>query len=385
MMTTDLQDTAASTGEQSVARMLRDSAASFVQGRRDTAALRRCRHTLPGHDPEIYSEMVALGWLGLLAGEEQGGSGLGFAEMAGLAEELGKGLLAEPLIAVAVLAQRALQHGDQPGAVAPLLRALAAGERRVVLAWQEQAGLIGPHAIDTWAARCSEGWRITGAKHFIAGAGGADGFLVTARIDDGLGLFHVDANAQGLAITHQWRADGTPSASIGLHDVRLGEGALLASPRCGLQAVSRALDEAAVMAAAELLGVARAAFEMTLEYLRTRVQFERPIGSFQALQHKAVDLLVQQELAASVVEEAAHALDTCCTDIERARIASRAKARCSDAALRITREAIQLHGAIAYTDEYDAGLYLKRAIVLAAWLGNGSQHRARHAALMDQA
>ena len=138
------------------------------------------------------------------------------------------------------------------------------------------------------------------------------------------------------------------------------------------------------MAGAELLGVMEATLQMTLEYMRNRVQFGKPIGSFQALQHRAVDLYIQQELAAAVVAEAVDVLDSAAGERERAKIASRAKARACEAGLRVTREAIQLHGAIGFTDEYDVGLYLKRALVLAGWLGNGSAHRRRFAQLSAQ-
>jgi alkylation response protein AidB-like acyl-CoA dehydrogenase len=135
------------------------------------------------------------------------------------------------------------------------------------------------------------------------------------------------------------------------------------------------------IAAAELRGVMTRALEMSLDYLRTRVQFGKPIGAFQALQHRAADLYVQQQLAAAVLDEALRALDAGAAPRARAMQASRAKARCADAASRITREAIQLHGAIGFTDEYDAGLYLKRALVVSAWLGGPTYHRRRYAAL----
>ncbi len=123
------------------------------------------------------------------------------------------------------------------------------------------------------------------------------------------------------------------------------------------------------------------ALEMTLDYLRTRVQFGKPIGSFQALQHRAVDLHMQKELAAAVLEEALAQLDSDPEPAARAAAASRLKARCADAAVKITRETMQMHGAIGFTDEYDAGLYLKRALTLAAWLGSATAHRRRYAQL----
>jgi len=148
-------------------------------------------------------------------------------------------------------------------------------------------------------------------------------------------------------------------------------------------ALERAVDEAAVMASAEMLGVMEAALQMALAYMRTRVQFGKPIGSFQALQHKAADLYVQQELVRAVLQDAVRELDGGADARDRARLASRCKARASDAGLRVTREVIQLHGAIGFTDEYDAGLYLKRALVLSAFLGNATAHRRRLAGLQE--
>jgi alkylation response protein AidB-like acyl-CoA dehydrogenase len=223
---------------------------------------------------------------------------------------------------------------------------------------------------------------LSGRKGWVAGAAAASDFLVSARTAGGISVFHVPRHAHGVKLSHSWQADGTPSFALELADVELPASSELLPAGSGAGALARALDAAAVVASAELMGVARAAFEMTLAYMRTRVQFEKPIGSFQALQHKAADLLVQRELGAAVLEEAVAAFDAGDkSDVELGRIASRCKARCSDAALRITRECIQLHGAIGYTHEYDIGLYLKRALVLAAWLGNGSQHRRRHFAL----
>ncbi|MBI3936339.1 MAG: hypothetical protein HY323_05130 [Betaproteobacteria bacterium] len=170
--------------------------------------------------------------------------------------------------------------------------------------------------------------------------------------------------------------------ALTLTDTVIAQEQRLASAAAGARTVERALDEALVVTGAELYGVMSRALEMSLDYMRTRVQFGRPIGSFQALQHRAVDLYIEQQLSSAVLEEALATLDGDPGDIARGAIASRVKLRCGDAALRITREAIQLHGAIGFTDEYDVGLYLKRALVLAAWLGNGAAHRRRYARLV---
>jgi alkylation response protein AidB-like acyl-CoA dehydrogenase len=168
---------------------------------------------------------------------------------------------------------------------------------------------------------------------------------------------------------------------LALADVAVPREHVVASGSVAHAALERALDRAAAIASAELYGVMSRALEMTLDYLKTRVQFGKPIGSFQALQHRAVDLYLQQQLASAVLDEVIAALDQDPAPRVRSALASRVKARCSDAALKITRAAIQLHGAIGFTDEYDAGLYLKRAMVLAAWLGSATWHRRRYARL----
>jgi alkylation response protein AidB-like acyl-CoA dehydrogenase len=167
-----------------------------------------------------------------------------------------------------------------------------------------------------------------------------------------------------------------------LKDVVVPREQVLAEGAAAQAALERARDEALAMTGAELCGVMDRALEMSLEYLKTRVQFGKPIGSFQVLQHRAVDLHIQRELAAAALADITSELDRGVDAARRALLASRIKARCADAALAITREAIQLHGAIGFTDEYDAGLYLKRAMTLASWLGGATLHRRRYAQLM---
>ncbi len=155
----------------------------------------------------------------------------------------------------------------------------------------------------------------------------------------------------------------------------------LAHGAAATDALTHAYDEALVMTSVELLALQRAMLSMTLEYLRTRVQFGKPIGSFQALQHRAVDLLIQQELTSAVVGQAITLLDGTATVVERSAMASRTKARASDAGLLMARESVQMHGAIGFTDEYDLGLYVQRALVLSAWLGNAQTQRRRYASI----
>ena len=364
-------------------QMLRDSAADVVARGADFKRLRERRGTLPGFDKALLPQMADLGWLGILVAEDHGGLGLGLTEMATVVEELGAGLMADPLVPVA-LGTRLIGHAAGWTGGGERLAAIAEGRSLPVAAWQEGLGGIDPTAIATQARPDGEGWRLQGRKRFVAGAAAAAGFIVSARVGDGAGLFWVDAGAPGLQVEHEWRADQTPSGVLSLDDVPVAAAGRIAAD---LDPLARALDDACVLAAAEMLGVARAALQLALAYMRTRVQFGKPIGSFQALQHKAADLYVQQELMRAVLQEALRSFDGSQGGdrLATARVASRCKARASDAGLRITREVIQLHGAIGFTDEHDAGLYLKRALVLSAWLGNASAHRARFAGLQDDA
>lgn len=361
--------------------MLRESAADFVSRNTDMKRLRERRGTLPGHDPALLEQVAELGWLGIVVPEEHGGLGLGFAELAVVVEELGKGLIAGPVVG-SVFAALALRHGANEALKSRLLPRVADGSLLPAIAWQEGMGGIDPSTIATRVEKDGAGYVLSGSKRFVDGAASAGGFVVSARGAHGAGLFWVDAGSPGLRLQHEWRADGTPSGVLVLEGVRVAEGDVVAQAGSGGPApLERAFDEAVVMAAAEMLGVMEAALQMALAYMRTRVQFGKPIGSFQALQHKATDLYVQQELTRAVLQDAVRAIDSADGGPGRASLASRCKARASDAGLRVTREVIQLHGAIGYTDEYDAGLFLKRALVLSAWLGNGSAHRQRFAAL----
>lgn len=365
-----------------LASMLRESARDFAAHELNTGAFRERMGQLPGYGVTHFDQMLELGWRSVLIREELGGAGLGVREVAAIVEELGSSLLGDVLLATSVLPISLLQDGAALDTAAPLLNAAATGDVVLALAWQEDSNSLDPGAIHMRARNQGSGYTISGAKFRVAGAPAATHFLVSARTDDGIGVFNIPRDAVGVSVQNCWQVDGSASQNVYLHDVLVEASAQLLAPAKGLKALTRAIDATAVALSAELLGVATAAFKMTIAYMNTRVQYDKPIGSFQALQHKAVDLLVQRELAASVLEEALNAFD----QSERlacdlSRLASRCKARCSDAALRITRECIQLHGAIGYTHEYDLGLYVKRALVLAAWLGNAGQHRKRYLTL----
>jgi alkylation response protein AidB-like acyl-CoA dehydrogenase len=364
-------------------RMLRDSAANFAKF--DAARVRRLRATDPGFERSVWQEMAGMGWLGILVPEEHGGLGLNLGATLIIAEQLGRALYPEPYGASAVMATLALLHGDNIALKQRLLPQLAAGEIIASVAWQDERGGLDIDQCAVDVCKRSGKLVLDGTSRFVA-APGADAFVVAARSGQGLELYWIARDAAGLACEREARADGSASARLSFHAVDAVGGARVASLATSRAALQLAIDHATLTASAELLGLMDCALDTTLEYLRTRVQFGKPIGSFQALQHRAVDLYIQKELTRAALDAAAATLDRPgCTAAERAAAASGTKARASQAALAICTEALQMHGAIGFTDEYDLGLYLNRALVLSAWLGNASAHRSRYAALLEAA
>ena len=364
-----------------IQRMLRDSAADYI-GRTDIGAnVRAWRRRAPGFDRARWAEMAGLGWVGVRAPEQFGGAGLGLAEAVALLSETGRGIGPEPLSAVAILAVRAICGADAGSARQELLPSICDGSRIVAVAWQERAGQMSAGECDARAESAGDAYVLDGEKDFIHAAAGADGFLIAARTRQGVGLFYAPADTKGLALETRWFTDGTACGRVRLSNVEIPAAHVVAAPGAGEDALDAALEEARVAACAEMLGCMKASLDMTLDYLRQRKQFGKAIGSFQALQHRAVDLYVQTELARSAIDRAVRVLSSDADAREKALAASACKARVSDGALLIAKESIQMHGAIGYTDEHNIGLHVRRALKLSAWLGNAAQHRKRYAAL----
>lgn len=360
-------------------RMLRESAADFAT--LDAARVRRLRGAQPGFERSVWREMADMGWLGVLIPEQHGGLDLSLSAAVIIAEQLGRALYPEPYSASAVAATLALLHGDNAELKRRLLPQLAAGEVIACLAWQDECGGLDIEQCALKAQARGGTTLLDGSSRFAA-TPDADAYIVAARAAQGLELHWVARDAAGLACEAEPRADGSAGARLGFDAVAAAPGSRIASAATARAALQFALDHATLAASAELLGLMDCALQMTLDYLRTRVQFGKPIGSFQALQHRAVDLYIQKELSrATLAAAVAIADDPGCTPERRNAAASSAKSRSSQAALAICKEALQMHGAIGYTDEYDLGLYFNRALVLSAWLGNASAHRSRYAAL----
>ncbi|MDQ1081364.1 acyl-CoA dehydrogenase family protein [Pseudoroseomonas cervicalis] len=328
-------------------RMIRDSAAGLAPRQGDRRRIRALRFQAPGFDRKVWRQMGELGWIGLRLPEEKGGSGLGMGEFCALAEELGAALAPEPLIQGALSAALLAEAGAEAE-----LEALLAGESVVLTAWQEAAATLD--APGTPEA----------PRRFIPMAGGADAFLLPWQG----GLRWQDSS--GSDLTLEPTQDGGTFGTLRPHPTRL------LSEQTQL---TEKLEEAALASAAYLLGVMEQAFALTLDYLRTRQQFGKPIGSFQALQHRAADLKIQIALGRASIEAAASLCDRGAAPRVRTAAIARAKARAGDAALLVTRQAVQLHGGIGYTDEADIGLYLRKAMVVANQFGPAALHRRRFA------
>ena len=374
-------------------RMLADSAAAFAKKTSPVERLRRLR-SMPhvegveqrhvaqndpvGWEKTVWKQMAELGWLGLFYPEEVGGLGLRFFEASLVIEQLGTTLVPEPYVASAVLGGwPLLKCGDDEQRRA-FLAPMIEGETSLALAWQERASRYDVTKVDARAERARGGWSLAGEKAFVLNGHAADHLVVSARLGDGaLGLFVVDAGAPGVEITSFGTLDGGRAAHVALRNVEVGEERRLAAgdPTAALE---WALDLAAAAACAEGLGIARTVLEMTTNYLKERKQFGVPIGTFQALQHRCVDMFVQTQLLESTTLLAAARADDEGAD-ERRRAVSVAKARLTAGGKFVTQQSLQLHGGIGITDEHDVGLFFKRMQVLCTLFGDEEHHVRRFA------
>jgi alkylation response protein AidB-like acyl-CoA dehydrogenase len=352
--------------------LVRDAAAKFAAAAGPKVA-RGLRGQQPGFVPARLRQAGELGWLGILVPSAADGSGLGLTELALVLEQAGRGLVCEPL-GMAAVAAAALAQGHAPH---PMLQRAMRGEALVAPALQESTHAGDPLALNAQATGHRPA-RLTGTKVSVC-ADGADGFLVSAGGPDGAALYYVSRDAPGMHIMASPTVEGRSLATLTLKD----SPADLVPPRQSSRSAVEALTDLCLIAvSAELLGVMEGAQELTFEYLRIRKQFGKPIGSFQALQHKAVDIYIKTETTRSLLYQVAAANDPYRIDPAQA-VAVKAKA--SEDALAVTQACIQLHGAIGFTDEHDIGLYLKRALLLSSLFGNAAVQRRRYAEIADLA
>jgi acyl-CoA dehydrogenase len=369
--------------------LLARTAREFVNGRSSLKRIRRLRDSgdADGFSRDLWSEMAALGWLGIVAPEEYGGAGLGWMELMVVLEEIGRGLMPEPMISTVLMGTSALLLGGSDAQKREHLPKIVAGERLLTIAHEEARSRFDPSHVETRAEKSGSGWLLSGEKTQVLDGHVADWFIVSTRtsagVRDGGGItaFLLRADTPGIAIERQSRIDGRNVARLRLDDVRVGAEAVLGTVDHGGALLARVADQATIGLTAEMLGGMTAALEMTVEYLKTRVQFGVLIGTFQALKHRAATMYIETELTRSAVMAAHRTLDEGRDDATIARLASIAKARATDAFNLVAKEGVQMHGGIGMTDEHDIGFFLKRARVAEMMFGDAAYHRDRFARL----
>ncbi|MCU0309349.1 MAG: acyl-CoA/acyl-ACP dehydrogenase [Acidimicrobiales bacterium] len=351
---------------------LRSIVRQFLEAKSSEAAVREQMETERGYDPEVWSQMAEqLGLQSLIVPEEFGGQGFGFVELTVVLEEMGRALLCAPFFSTVVLATNTLVNAGDDDAKAALLPGIASGETIATLAFTEANGRWDESGIEATATQDGGTWKITGTKMYVLDGHVADVVLVAARTPAGVSLFHVPGDAAGLTRTALSTMDQTrKQAKLEFDGV---EATLIGTDGAGWDTLSTVLDLAAVGLAAEQVGGAQMCLDMAVEYAKVRVQFGRPIGSFQAIKHKCADMLLEVESAKS----AAYYAGWCASEMndELPSVASLAKAYCSDAYFHAAAENIQIHGGIGFTWEHPAHLYFKRAKSSELLFGDPTYHR----------
>jgi acyl-CoA dehydrogenase len=354
-------------------QLLRATARAFLDEHATSAAVRALWDDPRGERDDLWKELGRLGWLGLALPEAHGGSALGMVETAIVLEELGRVAFPGPYLETVVAAQT-IQTAGSPAQQARWLPAIAGGAARATVALLDAELDWRPEATATRAVPDSGGVRLTGVKQWVPWAHVADLLLVPAREPEGLSLFLVEAGADGLDVSPVPAMDpGMRWSTVRLEGVRAGHGARLGEAGAAAAILDGLLRRGAAGAAAMMLGAARRCLDMSVEYAKVREQFGQPIGSFQAIRHRCAEMLLEVENAHAATYYAAWALDA---DAENgATAASVAKAYVSEAARKVCGEAIQVHGGIGFTWEYDLHLYFKRAKTLEATWGDADYHR----------
>ncbi len=366
--------------------MLRDTAKDFLGSRAPVSHHRQLRDSgePDGFSRELWAEMTEMGWPAIAIPEIYGGLDYGYAGLGLVLEESGRTLTPSPLISTALLGSSALILSGNNDLCEQWLPQIASGEKMLSVAFEESSQ-HRPATVNTLAEPEADGYRLNGAKQAVIDGGVADAFIVSVRTRsgedpcEGISLFLVPADAEGLGVVSTKLMDNHRSSDIKLDSVWVSRDQLLGPLHGGCTILRKTLDRGRIGMAAEMLGIAQEVFERTVQYLKERKQFGILIGSFQALQHRAATLFGEIELCKSVVLKALQAIDE--DSDELALLASLAKAKCGQTASLATAEGIQMHGGIGMTDEFDLGFFIKRWRVLNQQLGDSRYHLDRFARL----
>jgi alkylation response protein AidB-like acyl-CoA dehydrogenase len=368
--------------------MLVDMVSKFVENDSPVERFRKLRDTDQTWESSVWSAMGEYGWLGVCVPEEQGGFGGSLVDAALILEQFGHGLVPEPFIPSVILAGSLISKLGTETQLERYLTPMIEGRSSLALAYAERQSRYNPNDCLTAAQTRGDGYSLSGSKIWVLNGHAADHIVVVARTSGdqldsgGISLFIVDANAPGLRRTNAKGMDGHTSARLDFDAVAVGADSLLGELDGGLEALEWALDRGAAAACAEGQGQIQELFDRTVAYLKQREQFGAPIGSFQALQHRAADMFAELELCRSTMILAAIQADNDDPDTRRADI-SAAKLQLTRGGWFVQENAIQLHGGIGVTDEQDEGLFFKRLRVLQGLFGDSDYHIDRFQSLQS--
>ena len=354
--------------------LLKNSVRAALEEHCKSSHVRAMAEDGKGYSDELWGEMGKLGWLGLPFPEEHGGAGLGLVELAIVLEEMGRAAYPGPFFSTVVLGGLGLMLGGSAEQKDKWLPAIASGRARMTAALLEEHLDWDPASTTASATKSGSGWILSGVKRFVPWAHVADVILVPARSAEGLSLFLLDPKSVGVTLSPMKGIDLTNRWSeLRLDKVAVGAEAIMGQPGGAASLLESLLRRAAVCASAEMLGAARRCLDMSVEYVKVREQFGQPIGSFQAIRHRCAEMLLEAENAHAAVYYAAWALTA---GAEDAAVASSiCKSYVNEAARRVCGDAIQVHGGIGFTWEYDLHLYMKRAKALEPLYGDTEYHR----------
>lgn len=359
---------------------LRTLVRDFLAEKSPESEVRRLMVSVEGFDPAVWTQLAEeLGLCGLAIPEEYGGAGYSFTEVGVVLQELGRALACLPYLSSVLLAQSLLLNAGDDAAAREFLPSLAAGSLRATVAVAEQDGRLDPEAISTLAEPDGGDWKLSGSKSYVIDGNTADLIFVAARTDAGISLFAVESTAPGL--TRQALPTLDQTRKQARLDFAATPARLIGDDGGGWPVLSKTLDLAAAGLSAECVGGAQRVLEMSVDYAKTRHQFGRPIGSFQAIKHRCADMLIQVESSKSAMGYALWAASEAESELSIA--AGIAKSYCPDSYYSVASESIQIYGGIGFTWEHPAHLYFKRAKSSQLLFGDSAHHRTLLASSID--
>ena len=359
-------------------QMLAKTVADFAKNESPVERFRKLRDDDIGYDPAVWQKIGELGWLGVPFAESAGGFGGSFIECAVVLENLATTLVPEPYLASVVLGGMTLARAGDAAQHEAYLTPMIEGETTLALASSEPQSRYDVSAVETTATPGGGGYKLSGEKVWVLNGHQAEHLIVSAKAPGGVTLFVVPRDAEGVDVTVAKMIDGRKAAFIKLDNVAVGQDARLGEEGSGVEVLDRTMDYAAAAAVAEGVGVATTMLRMTIDYLGTREQFGVKIGSFQALQHRAVDMYAETELLRSISMASMVRADEDDISTRRGDV-SAAKVQLATSGIWVAQQSLQLHGGIGVTDEHDIGLYFKRMYALNALFGDEEHHVARFA------